>query len=201
MSEEILRGKARQHARESLRRLVLQTGGDRCLSCGACVVGCPVSDWSEERLDPRRLVRLIQNGLGDLAVEMDWIWQCTECGRCNYTCPVGVDLASLIVRARGLVPRDRSPGQIQKTADLHRTASNNMGLEVSDWLETGAYEEIMSGEYQRRSDEDTRTYREDLAEAAKGYTDTVQEIVDEVDAAVDRIKSRFTDAWKKGRGQ
>jgi Fe-S oxidoreductase len=79
---------------------------------------------------------LIQNGRGDLVVDMDWIWQCTECGRCNYTCPAGVDLASMICRARGLVPRDRTPGQIQKTADLHRTVSNNMGLEVKDWLET-----------------------------------------------------------------
>jgi hypothetical protein len=35
----------------------------------------------------------------------------------------------------------------------------------------------------------------------KGYTDAVHEIVDEVDAAVDRLKTRFTDAWKKGRGQ
>ena len=139
MTKRILSGKARLRAREDLRSLVLKTGGDRCLSCGACVVGCPVADWSDERLDPRRLVRLIQNGLGEWIVEMDWIWQCTECGRCNYTCPAGVDLAGLIVRARGLVPRDMSPGQIQKTADLHRTVSNNMGLEVNDWLETVAW--------------------------------------------------------------
>lgn len=72
--------------------------------------------------------------------------------------------------------------------------------ELQNWLDTGTYEKIMAGEYQRRSDEDTRPYREDLAEAAKGYTDAVQEIVDEVDAAVDRIRSRFTEAWKKGRG-
>ena len=73
--------------------------------------------------------------------------------------------------------------------------------ELQDWLDTGTYEKIMEGEYKRRSDEDTRPYREDLAEAMKGYTDAVQEIVDEVDAAVDRLKTRFTDAWKKGRGQ
>jgi heterodisulfide reductase subunit C len=136
MKKVDLPGADKKRVCEALRKLVLEAGGDRCLSCGACVAGCPVADWSEERLDPRRLVRLIQNGRGDLIVEMDWIWQCTECGRCNYTCPAGVDLASMICRARGLVPKDRSPGQIQKTADLHRTVSNNMGLEVKDWLET-----------------------------------------------------------------
>jgi ferredoxin len=70
MTKRILTEKARSRAREVLSRLVLETGGDRCLSCGACVAGCPVADRSDERLDPRRLVRLIQNGLGDQVVEM-----------------------------------------------------------------------------------------------------------------------------------
>ena len=34
----------------------------------------------------------------------------------------------------------------------------------------------------------------------KGYTDAAQEIFNEVDAAVDKLKSRFTDAWHRGRG-
>jgi len=72
--------------------------------------------------------------------------------------------------------------------------------ELRDWIDTGTYEKILGGEYARRSDEDTKPYREDLAEAMKGYTDTAQEIFDEVDAAVDKIKTRFTDAWRRGKG-
>ena len=121
---------------ERLRQALLELGGDACLSCGACVAGCPVSDWSEERLDPRRTVRLVQSGTGDELVNMDWIWQCTTCGRCSYNCPSGIDISALVEVARGLVPRDRSPGQIQQTADLHRTTGNNMQLSSSDWLET-----------------------------------------------------------------
>ena len=104
----------------------------------ACVAGCPVADWSEERLDPSRMVRLIQYDQGDLLAEQNWIWQCTSCGKCTYTCPSGVDLASIIDCVHGLVDPDISPGpgQIQKTADLHRDVSNNMGLTVADWLET-----------------------------------------------------------------
>jgi len=71
--------------------------------------------------------------------------------------------------------------------------------ELRDWIDTGAYDKIMTGEYARRSDEDLKPYREDLAEAAKGYTDAAQEIFDEVDAAVDKLKTRFTDAWKRGK--
>ena len=72
--------------------------------------------------------------------------------------------------------------------------------ELRDWIDTGTYEKIMAGEYARRSDEDTKPYREDLAEAMKGYTDAAQEIFDEVDAAVDKLKTRFTDAWRRGKG-
>ena len=72
--------------------------------------------------------------------------------------------------------------------------------ELRDWIDTGAYDKIMAGEYARRSDEDLKPYREDLAEAAKGYTDAAQEIFDEVDAAVDKLKTRFTDAWRRGKG-
>ncbi|MEK6254157.1 MAG: M48 family metallopeptidase [Gemmatimonadales bacterium] len=71
--------------------------------------------------------------------------------------------------------------------------------ELRDWLDTGAYDKIMTGEYPRRSDDDLKPYREDLAEAAKGYTDAAQEIFDEVDAAVDKLKTRFTDAWRRGK--
>lgn len=71
--------------------------------------------------------------------------------------------------------------------------------ELRDWIDTGAYDKIMTGEYPRRSDDDLKPYREDLAEAAKGYTDAAQEIFDEVDAAVDKLKTRFTDAWRRGK--
>jgi len=122
--------------RQRMLEALLQQGGDGCVSCGACVAGCPVADWNEERLDPRRIVRLIQYGVGDRVAELDWIWHCTTCGRCGYTCPSGIDVSTLVQAARALVPHDRSPGQIQQTADLHCTTGNNMQLTSEQWLET-----------------------------------------------------------------
>jgi Zn-dependent protease with chaperone function len=72
--------------------------------------------------------------------------------------------------------------------------------ELRDWMESGAYDRIMRGEYQRRDEDDTRPYREDLAEAAKGYSDAAHELMDQVDATIDSLKSKVTDAWRKGRG-
>jgi Zn-dependent protease with chaperone function len=71
--------------------------------------------------------------------------------------------------------------------------------ELRDWLESGRYEEILAGEYLRSDEEDPRPYREDLKEAAKGYTDVASEILQDVDAAVDKLKNRVTDAFKKTR--
>ena len=71
--------------------------------------------------------------------------------------------------------------------------------ELRDWMDTGAYERILAGDYQRRDEADTRPYKEDLEEAMKGYTDTAHELMDEVDAAVDRLKSKVGDVWKRSR--
>jgi hypothetical protein len=40
---------------------------------------------------------------------------------------------------------------------------------------------------------------QDLKEAAKGYTDAASEILEDVDAAVDRLKGKVTDAFRKAR--
>lgn len=68
--------------------------------------------------------------------------------------------------------------------------------ELRDWIESGAYERILAGEYQRRDEKDERPYRQDLAEAMKGYKDAARELFDEVDAAVDRLRSKIGDAFK-----
>lgn len=136
----------RSHARPAsgrrpLRHLLFAAGADRCIACGTCAAGCPVADWDQNRLDPRRMVRLIHYGRADLLIGQDWLFQCTNCGKCTFNCPAKVDLGQIISQARGLVERHRDPGpaQIQKTAELHRDTDNNMGLAEEDWLETAEW--------------------------------------------------------------
>ncbi|MEE8595171.1 MAG: M48 family metallopeptidase [Gemmatimonadota bacterium] len=68
--------------------------------------------------------------------------------------------------------------------------------ELKDWIDGGTYERILAGEYAERGTEDERPYREDLAEALSGYKDSAQKILDEVDAAVDRMRDRVSKAWR-----
>ena len=68
--------------------------------------------------------------------------------------------------------------------------------ELREWIDSGEYERILSGEYQRRGEKDDRPYREDLREAMKGYQEGAREIFDEVDAAVDRLRDRLTETFR-----
>lgn len=68
--------------------------------------------------------------------------------------------------------------------------------ELREWIESGAYDRILEGEYRRRDEADTRPYREDLAEAASGYKEAAREILEEVDAAVDRLREKIGEVWK-----
>ncbi len=68
--------------------------------------------------------------------------------------------------------------------------------ELREWIDSGAYDRVLAGEYQRRDEKDTRPYREDLQEAMKGYKDAARELFDEVDAAVDRLRSKIGDAFR-----
>lgn len=68
--------------------------------------------------------------------------------------------------------------------------------ELKDWIDEGTYARILEGDYPERGAEDDRPYREDLSEALAGYKDSAQKIMDEVDAAVDRMRSRFAQAWR-----
>ena len=49
---------------------------DACISCGACVAGCPVEAISE--------------GDGKYVIDAD---TCIDCGACAETCPVGAPAA------------------------------------------------------------------------------------------------------------
>jgi heterodisulfide reductase subunit C len=121
--------------KQRFKELIAETSKvDACLTCGTCAGGCPVSAW--EGLDPRKLVRMIQLGLEDEIIKSPWIWQCTNCQRCSWACPMGIDIGEIITQARASVLREETPGEIQKTANNHREMMNNMRLTVEDAVES-----------------------------------------------------------------
>src|SRR4030042_4542496 len=73
---------------------------------------------------------------------------CTMCRRCNFNCPMGLDMGLLMRTARSiLTAQGRVPAGLQETVDIHLKTGNNMGISKEDFLETVEWrgEEVQRG--------------------------------------------------------
>ena len=94
---------------------------DACLTCGLCTSGCPASGL--ENMDPRTFIRMAMLGMDDELATTPWIWCCTQCRRCEYVCPMNIDVSQLVYLARGRWPTDQRPAGIARSCEL-RCAAN-----------------------------------------------------------------------------
>lgn len=70
--------------------------------------------------------------------------------------------------------------------------------ELRDWIDGGAYESIVAGEYRTRAQDAETPYTEDLGDAAAGYASAARDLVDDVGKRVGNVTSRVTSAWQRG---
>jgi Fe-S oxidoreductase len=78
---------------------ILQSRAYYCTECGKCTGICPISRGLE--YSPRRFVRMILEGMEDVAVRREEIWSCLTCKLCGSVCPSTVDYIELIKNVRG----------------------------------------------------------------------------------------------------
>jgi heterodisulfide reductase subunit C len=102
-----------------------------CLACGTCSAGCPITGQSG--FDPRKIVQMALTGRDRELVESNLPWLCTMCGKCEYACPMGINIISIVRTARGMLDRDKVPGQIHKGVLLGLKTGNNLGLPEEDF--------------------------------------------------------------------
>ncbi|MGE5416208.1 MAG: 4Fe-4S dicluster domain-containing protein [Acidobacteriota bacterium] len=87
---------ANRESREFIKAVEVASGTrtSLCYQCGKCSAGCPVAFAMD--YTPRQIIRLLQLGLVDEAVNADSIWICATCETCSSRCPRGVEIASLM---------------------------------------------------------------------------------------------------------
>ena len=76
---------------------VVRRSGDnfrRCLQCGCCAAGCPVSHAMKYR--PNGIIRLLQLGHKQEALASPDIWLCMSCHTCSFACPMAIDISAMM---------------------------------------------------------------------------------------------------------
>jgi heterodisulfide reductase subunit C2 len=79
------------------RKQVLSLSGEdvaRCIQCGKCSAGCPVSQ--EMDLQPNQVIRMIQINDSAAALQSGTIWLCASCQTCSVRCPEKIDIAAIM---------------------------------------------------------------------------------------------------------
>ncbi|WP_051364010.1 4Fe-4S dicluster domain-containing protein [Oleidesulfovibrio alaskensis] len=75
-----------------------------CYQCGNCTAGCPVARASSTPVT--QVMRLVQAGQREAALEADSIWLCASCETCTTRCPNDIDVARVMDVLRHMARRE-----------------------------------------------------------------------------------------------
>ncbi|MHA1144029.1 MAG: 4Fe-4S dicluster domain-containing protein [Candidatus Helarchaeota archaeon] len=84
-----------------------------CFQCGMCTAGCPSAPFG---YNIRQILKLAIWGFRNELLESDFIWFCTECGKCAERCTQNIEPYKIILGIQRLAARQ---GNIPLTV-LHR---------------------------------------------------------------------------------
>lgn len=90
----------------------------RCYQCGKCTSGCPAAYVMD--MGPRQIMRAIQLGLKEKALESSTIWLCISCQTCSARCPNEIDIAHVMESLRWLAAAEKSEPAEKDIELFHR---------------------------------------------------------------------------------
>ena len=65
-----------------------------CYQCVKCTSGCPVAEFFDWQ--PNQIMRALQLGQDDIALESQTPWLCASCQTCTTRCPQGIDITCIM---------------------------------------------------------------------------------------------------------
>ena len=100
---------------DSLKQQLEKATGNNyacCYQCGKCTAGCPAGGFMDN--PPARIMRLVQAGYVEEAMQSDSLWYCIGCMTCTARCPQNMEIAGTMDAIRemalrsGIVSSDKS---------------------------------------------------------------------------------------------
>jgi len=89
-----------------------------CYQCAKCAAGCPLGRAVD--LSPQQVIRALQLGQADLALDSRGLWMCVGCQTCVTRCPCEVDLPRVMDALRAYALATRRPAALREVAVFHR---------------------------------------------------------------------------------
>ena len=112
----VLAGQDRFLARDIQR--LSGTNLSRCYHCRSCGNGCPFIRGMD--YPPNGIIRLVQFGLLQEALESHTIWICVGCHTCSVQCPMAIDIAAVMASLRRLALEEGAMIAETNILDFHR---------------------------------------------------------------------------------
>jgi heterodisulfide reductase subunit C len=97
---------------------------DVCLHCRCCGAGCPFSAAMDYY--PHQIMRLIQFGLVDEALNSTAIWTCVGCYTCSAQCPMAIDVPAVMDALRHMALRNAATVAEPKILAFHREVQRSI---------------------------------------------------------------------------
>ncbi len=106
--------------RDVISKVVERSGTDirRCFHCQSCGGGCPVSQAMTYR--PNGVIRLLQLGRVQEALQSSDIWFCIGCNTCSMACPQAIDIAAFMDVMRQIALEEGVPPAEPDILAFHR---------------------------------------------------------------------------------
>ena len=98
--------------RPDLAREIERKSGENpflCYQCVRCSSGCPLTEFFD--YNPNQILRLVQIGDEETALNAKTPWLCAACLTCSTRCPQGIDIARImetltqVAQTRGIPPK------------------------------------------------------------------------------------------------
>jgi Zn-dependent protease with chaperone function len=86
--------------------------------------------------------------------------------------------------------------QVVNTAFKTHPFGTVRAAELQRWIQSGAYDKILAGDYPRRGSEGERPYSDDFVDAAGYYGDQAKGAVETIGTVFNRAKDAFNSAFK-----